>query len=71
MQLSYLKPTTAFRPPWEAETGRVAKDLSVERDVEFAGVLRNIDAAKQEMTFAVGDEANPELLTLPYVGTVK
>lgn len=54
-----------------SETGRVATELSVERDVEVAGVLRNIDTAKQEMTFAVGDEASPELLVLPYTSKCK
>ena len=68
MQLADLKPDDRVSVHhWGTETGRVARDLAVERDVEFAGVLRNIDTAKQEMTFAVGEDANPELVTLPYV----
>jgi len=72
VQLADLKPDDhVIVRHMGTETGRVAREMAVERDVEFAGVLRNIDVAKQEMTFAVGDEANPELVTMSYASSCK
>jgi serine/threonine-protein kinase len=43
-----------------------AVKLVVQREVKFSGILRSVDDSKHELTFAVGESANPELFTLPY-----
>lgn len=46
--------------------GRTATELDVERVVSFEGIVRNVDTAKRELTFATGEGDNPDLLVLPY-----
>jgi len=53
----------------EEETGRGATELTAERVVTFEGLVRGVDPKKQQITFALGEGDNPELLTLPYVDT--
>ncbi len=48
------------------ETGREATELSVERVVLDEGIIRDVDAAGGRMTFSIGPDDDPRLLTLPF-----
>ena len=52
------------------ETENRATAVSITRPelVEGEAVIRNVDADKREITFALGEGENPEMLTLPYTG---
>ncbi|NLE37667.1 MAG: hypothetical protein GX621_06535, partial [Pirellulaceae bacterium] len=65
--LADLKPddrVTVHHLAGEAESRR-ATELAVSRVVSTEGVLRELDAAKGTLTFALGDEADAAMETLP------
>jgi eukaryotic-like serine/threonine-protein kinase len=47
------------------EGGRVATRLEVEREMTLAGIIRNVDAAKGEVTISQGEGAQARMITLP------
>lgn len=66
VELATLRPgdrITVQHAPGQA--GRTALALAAQRIVAVQGVVRDVDSARGELTFALGESAEAELLTLP------
>jgi serine/threonine-protein kinase len=51
---------------YESDTGPVATEMSVERVIAMQGIVRQIDTHDRTIVFALGEDENSPMTTLPY-----